>query len=62
MPDGGHGRGMSEPQSTGYGDSPDTTDPDGAGTRGDEATDGTLTTDEDAQRDDSVERPGNEPD
>jgi hypothetical protein len=52
---------MSEPQSTGYGDSPDTTDPDGTGTDQD-ATDTTLTTDEGAQRDDSVERPGNEPD
>ena len=53
---------MSEPQSTGYGDSPDTTDPDGATAGQDGATDTTLTTDEDAQRDDSVERPGNEPD
>jgi hypothetical protein len=51
---------MCEPQSTGYGDSPDTTDPDGAGR--DQAPDTALTTDEDAQRDDSVERPGNEPD
>jgi hypothetical protein len=56
---------MTEPQSTGYGDSPDTTDPDGTvtgtGTEPD-ATDATLTTDEEAQRNDSVERPGNEPD
>jgi hypothetical protein len=52
---------MSEPQSTGYGDSPDTTDPDGASTEPD-ASSGSLTTDEDAQRDDSIERPGNEPD
>jgi hypothetical protein len=53
---------MSEPQSTGYGDSPDTTDPDGAGPGRNDPTDPSLTTDEDAQRDDSVERPGNEPD
>ena len=40
---------MSEPQSTGYGDSPDTTDPDGAGL--DENGNGTsLTTDEAAQK------------
>ena len=52
---------MSEPQSTGYGDSPDTTDPDGVGL--DQEGNGTsLTTDEAAQREDSVERPGNEPD
>ena len=52
---------MSEPQSTGYGDSPDTTDPDGAGTDQD-VSNGSLTTDEEAQRDDSIARPGNEPD
>ena len=52
---------MTEPEQTGYQDSPDTTDP--AGT-----TDGTddggaaLTTDDDAQKDDGVVRPGNEPD
>ena len=53
---------MSEP--TGYGDSPDTSsdapdDPD-AGAPADE--DATLTTDSAAQREDSVARPGNEPD
>jgi hypothetical protein len=55
---------MSKPQSTGYGDSPDTTDPDAAGTTngapGD--SDAVLTTDDSAQRDDALERPGNEPD
>jgi hypothetical protein len=56
---------MSESDSTGYGDSPDTTDgpvendqQDGA----QDAGDATLTTDSEAQRDDSVMRPGNEPD
>jgi hypothetical protein len=54
---------MSEADPSGYDDSPDTTDtapgagagkvPDGAAT---------LTTDDEAQRGDSVERPGNEPD
>ncbi len=59
---------MSESDPTGYGDSPDTTSgpvqddqqddgQDEAGT-----SDVTLTTDSDAQRDDSVMRPGNEPD
>ena len=53
---------MTEPDGTGYQDSPDTTDP-----AGEPATDGTeaeaqLTTDDDAQRDDGVVRPGNEPD
>jgi hypothetical protein len=55
---------MSEPQSTGYGDSPDTTDgpveePQEDGTQSDGAT---LTTDAEAQKDDSVARPGNESD
>ena len=56
---------MSEPQSTGYGDSPDTTDgpveetQDESGQAGDGAT---LTTDADAQKDDSITRPGNEAD
>ena len=58
-------RSMSESDPSGYGDSPDTTDSAAAGTEdaGNE-TDGaaTLTTDDDAQRGDSVERPGNEPD
>ena len=59
---------MSESDPTGYGDSPDTTNgpvqedqqddgQDAAGTG-----DVTLTTDSEAQRDDSVMRPGNEPD
>jgi hypothetical protein len=56
---------MSEPEQTGYGDSPDTTDgpvaPD-AGQAGGAEGDAALTTDDAAQRRDSVERPGNEPD
>jgi hypothetical protein len=59
---------MSESDSTGYGDSPDTTDgpvendqQDGARDAGGTG-DATLTTDSEAQRDDSVMRPGNEPD
>jgi hypothetical protein len=61
---------MSE-SDTGYGDSPDTTDgPSGDmvdGMPGDDAADRgeqdtTLTTDDDAQRDDSIARPGNEAD
>jgi len=61
---------MSE-SDTGYGDSPDTTDgPSGDmidGTPGEDAADRgeqdtTLTTDDDAQRDDSIARPGNEAD
>jgi hypothetical protein len=60
---------MSESDPSGFGDSPDTTD--GAVAPGAEQTggpddrpegDATLTTDDDAQRDDSIERPGNEPD
>ena len=56
---------MSESEQTGYGDSPDTTD--GPAAPGAEQADGpegdaTLTTDDAAQRADSVERPGNEPD
>jgi hypothetical protein len=56
---------MSESDPSGYHDSPDTTD--GAVAPRDEQTDGpeeeaTLTTDDDAQRDDSVLRPGNQPD
>jgi hypothetical protein len=59
---------MSEPDSTGYQDSPDTTDPQsGAGAPdagGPDAggSDAALTTDDDAQKDDGVVRPGNEPD
>jgi len=57
--------GMSE--NTGYGDSPDTADSDEnliAGRTGDTPSDGgekdtVLITDDDAQRDDSVARPGN---
>ncbi|TFV76698.1 hypothetical protein E4P39_07235 [Blastococcus sp. CT_GayMR19] len=59
---------MSESDSTGYGDSPDTSDgpvendqQDGAQDAGGSG-DATLTTDSEAQRDDSVMRPGNEPD
>ena len=55
---------MSESDPTGYRESPDTPDgPVGEDQTGDaEAADATLTTDEDAQRDDSIMRPGNEPD
>jgi hypothetical protein len=59
---------MSEPQSTGYDDSPDTTDgPVGNGEREEasrRAADvgAALTTDPEAQDEDSVLRPGNEPD
>lgn len=56
---------MTEPEHTGYQDSPDTTD----GPVGESQTDqaapgssGTLTTDDDAQSDDGVVRPGNQPD
>ena len=56
---------MSESDRTGYRESPDTTD--GPVTPGEEQVDGdsaqgdevTLTTDGDAQRDDSILRPGN---
>ncbi|MCU1668682.1 MAG: hypothetical protein JWP40_1609 [Blastococcus sp.] len=56
---------MSESDPSGYHDSPDTTD--GAVTPGAEQPggpegDAVLTTDDDAQREDSVLRPGNEPD
>jgi hypothetical protein len=66
---------MSDP--TGYRESPDTADgPTGAGPTGENMVDGTpgedradtgesdttLTTDDDAQRADQVERPGNAPD
>jgi len=57
---------MTEPDSTGYQDSPDTTDPAGArqdGARPDGAeADAALTTDDEAQQDDGIVRPGNEPD
>ncbi|SDE41026.1 hypothetical protein SAMN05660485_00864 [Blastococcus fimeti] len=53
---------MSEPEATGYRESPDTTD--GTSPTPDDAPEGsaTLTTDEDAQSDDGVVRPGNSPD
>ncbi len=58
---------MSESDSTGYGESPDTADAKGDlvdGRTGDNASDRgerdtTLTTDDDAQRDDETSRPGN---
>lgn len=60
---------MGEPERTGYRESPDTTDgavaPGQDQRDGDEASGGdgaTLTTDDDAQRDDSVMRPGNQSD
>jgi hypothetical protein len=53
---------MSESDNTGYRESPDTTDgpvaPGGEQLEGG-AGDATLTTDDDAQRDDSLARPGN---
>jgi hypothetical protein len=56
---------MSEPDPTGYRESPDTTDgPVAPGAEQSETGDDdvTLTTDDQAQRDDSVMRPGNQPD
>ena len=55
---------MSESDPTGYGESPDTIDGPVAENQTGEAPEGdaTLTTDDDAQRDDGVMRPGNEPD
>ncbi|TQN41037.1 hypothetical protein FHU33_0389 [Blastococcus colisei] len=60
---------MSESDSTGYNDSPDTTDSDiGPGGSQHEGADvpadggATLTTDDDAQKDDGIVRPGNEAD
>jgi hypothetical protein len=60
---------VTESQPTGYRESPDTTDADASsnmvdGTPGNEASDRgeldtTLTTDDEAQRDDGVARPGN---
>jgi len=58
---------MSDSDSTGYGESPDTADADENlidGQTGDNASDGgesdtVLVTDDEAQRDDSVARPGN---
>jgi len=60
----GHDSTMSEADPTGYNDSPDTTD-DATGPAEPErgaAGDTTLTTDDEAQHDDGVVRPGNEPD
>jgi hypothetical protein len=56
---------MSEADPTGYRESPDTTDGPVAGGEEQGQTgdnDVPLTTDDEAQRDDSVLRPGNEPD
>jgi hypothetical protein len=56
---------MSESDPTGYRESPDTTDGPVADDQTDdapEAADATLTTDDDAQKDDGVVRPGNEAD
>jgi hypothetical protein len=53
---------MSESEPSGYQDSPDTTDPGKTETSAGSGSDATLTTDDEAQRDDAVERPGNEPD
>ena len=53
---------MTEPERTGYQDSPDTTDPAGETTKDAGEAGPTLTTDDDAQTDDGVVRPGNEPD
>ena len=62
---------MSESDPTGYRESPDTTDGPVTASQEDDGQDTgtpadedavTLTTDEEAQRDDSVMRPGNEPD
>jgi hypothetical protein len=57
---------MSESEHTGYGESPDTTD-EGAVAPGAEQVEGsegeaTLTTDDEAQREDPVMRPGNQSD
>jgi hypothetical protein len=51
---------MSQP--SGYQDSPDTVHDGGPADEGAGEPDAPLTTDEEAQREDSVERPGNEPD
>jgi hypothetical protein len=56
---------MSESDSTGYRESPDTTDGDvgpGGAQQGSDEADVTLTTDDEAQKDDGIVRPGNEPD
>ncbi|WP_346620454.1 hypothetical protein [Blastococcus montanus] len=51
---------MTESQPTGYRESPDTADDGSTPARGDDEV--TLTTDDDAQLDESVARPGNEAD
>ena len=57
---------MSESEHTGYGESPDTTDgpveQDQSDGGNGEPGDVTLTTDDEAQHDDGVVRPGNQPD
>jgi hypothetical protein len=53
---------MSESDPTGYRESPDTTDGTAPATDDAEQGSGELTTDDAAQRDDGVARPGNEPD
>jgi hypothetical protein len=55
---------MSESDPTGYGESPDTTDGpvDEKQTGSGPEAESTLTTDDDAQNDDGVVRPGNEAD
>jgi hypothetical protein len=55
---------MSESDPTGYGESPETTDGPVADDQTGDSAEGsaTLTTDEDAQGDDGVVRPGNAPD
>ncbi|UOY00768.1 hypothetical protein [Blastococcus sp. PRF04-17] len=57
---------MSESDPTGYRESPDTTDgpvaDDQTGNGDGGGSDATLTTDDEAQKDDGVVRPGNEPD
>jgi hypothetical protein len=55
---------MTESEPTGYRESPDTTDGPVRSAQTDDGPEGsgTLTTDDDAQQDDGVVRPGNEPD
>jgi hypothetical protein len=53
---------MTEPEPTGYGDSPDTSDNDRDGGQDNDAGGPPLTTDDEAQREDAPVRPGNEPD
>jgi hypothetical protein len=53
---------MTEPEPTGYGDSPDTSDNDTGPDAGTDDGGPPLTTDDEAQRDDAPVRPGNEPD